>query len=423
MTRGCGAMARPKNCWSLKVGAPGNAVTLYERRPGGALYLRWWVSGTEDVPGRWAKRALKHDNRDVGEQTAKEVAASLLASTLATATGKATVTEVLACYERDVCAHQKGHGPHEAKRRIALWFHVLGGQRDVNTIDFPTMDRFSRERRAGAIKLEKYSLSAKPSNRTVGADIEFLRAALNHACTVVRPNGARMLRANPIDGYELPKNRRPRRPVVSYDRFLKVLEKADAADSQRLFGGFMALVEGLGWRVSAICALRASDVDLKASPSGPHGRIYRRAEFDKEGMSGWVPMSESVRAGIDRIRAVNPAIGEWPLFPAPRARVAIPQGKIPKAWSRHHARKLLERAEALAKLDKVEGGDFHPYRRKWSTERKHLPDVDVAASGGWADTRALKMSYQQVDEATMLAVVSEPTKLRDAKPTPNSETA
>lgn len=145
----------------------------------------------------------------------------------------------------------------------------------------------------------------------------------------------------------------------------------------------------------------------------PQGRIYKRADVDKEGMSGWVPMSESVRAAVDRIRAANPAIGDWPLFPAPRARMNVGQSEIPKPWTRHHARALLDRAETLAKLPKVEGGDFHPYRRKWATERKHLPDADVAAAGAWADTRALRMSYQQVDEETMLAVVTERRKLRD----------
>jgi hypothetical protein len=128
-----------------------------------------------------------------------------------------------------------------------------------------------------------------------------------------------------------------------------------------------------------------------------------------------------------------------PLFPAPRARVkgparpataptgdnvvALPVAPVaetaetpqmPKAWSRHHARKLLERAENAAKVGHLEGSDFHAYRRKWATERKHLPDADVAAAGAWSDTRALKMSYQLTDEQTLLAVVNEPTKLRDA---------
>ena len=146
----------------------------------------------------------------------------------------------------------------------------------------------------------------------------------------------------------------------------------------------MILVEGLGWRVSAICQLRACDVELRATRTSPHGRLFKRPETDKEEIGGWIPMSAEVRAGVDRILAANPAIGEWPLFPAPRATAPAANGKIPKPWTRHYARALLERAEKRAKLDKIDGGDFHPYRRKWATERKHLPDVDVARAGGWS---------------------------------------
>lgn len=35
------------------------------------------------------------------------------------------------------------------------------------------------------------------------------------------------------------------------------------------------------------------------------------------------------------------------------------------------------------------------------------------AAGGRSDPRALKQSYQRTDAATLLAVVSEPTKVRD----------
>jgi len=163
---------------------------------------------------------------------------------------------------------------------------------------------------------------------------------------------------------------------------------------------------------------------LRKTKATPFGRILKRAETDKEGVSGWVPISGSVRAGIDRIRSVNPALGEWPLFPAPRAKTEVEgRGEIPKAWTRHHARKLLERAERLAKLEKVEGGEFHPYRRKWSTERKHLPDVDVAHVGGWLDTRALKMSYQHADDLTAYAVIAEPNKLRELSENDEAESA
>ena len=69
------------------------------------------------------------------------------------------------------------------------------------------------------------------------------------------------------------------------------------------------------------------------------------------------------------------------------------------------AARWLLRAEVLADLPKLVGGVFHPYRRLWATERKHHSDIDVAAAGGWKDTKALKLSYQQSDPAAVLRVV------------------
>ena len=80
--------------------------------------------------------------------------------------------------------------------------------------------------------------------------------------------------------------------------------------------------------------------------------------------------------------------------------------------SRHLAAKWLQRAEALAGLESQKGTQWHAYRRKWATERKHLPDVDVAEVGGWKTLEILKTAYQQADPETMLRVVLEPAKLR-----------
>ena len=68
-------------------------------------------------------------------------------------------------------------------------------------------------------------------------------------------------------------------------------------------------------------------------------------------------------------------------------------------------------AERHAGLPKLEGGLWHPYRRKWATERKHRPLKDVAAAGGWKDIDTLLRCYQQPDEDTVLAVMSEERKL------------
>lgn len=57
----------------------------------------------------------------------------------------------------------------------------------------------------------------------------------------------------------------------------------------------------------------------------------------------------------------------------------------------------LRMAYERAKLTPQRGGLWHPFRRKWASERKGHPVVDVAAAGGWKDVRTVQNSYQQVD--------------------------
>ena len=65
----------------------------------------------------------------------------------------------------------------------------------------------------------------------------------------------------------------------------------------------------------------------------------------------------------------------------------------------------VRRAERRAGLPKLRGSTAHAYRQLWASERKNLPDVDVAAAGGWKDTRSLQTSYQEADPASVLNAV------------------
>lgn len=410
-------MARPRKLWSLSLGAHGHRVTVYERKASGPLWLRWWEAALDGgFQGRWRYRALGHPDRMVGERTGRSVAGQLLASTLAAAVGRTTVAEVFAAYERDVAMHLKGAGPKEAARRIKLWTHFLNASREVQTIDHPTLDRYVRERLAGRLIVPGVELRRLPGPRAVEADFTFLQAALNHATKVVRPGGQRLLTTNPAHGYQPPRQKNPRRPVATFDRYLALQSHADGVDPQRLFGAFLALVEGLGWRVSAICQLRACDIDRAERPTTPLGRIHKCGETDKEGSDQWVPMSEDVREAIEALadRHANMGrllVGGAPLFPAPGGPTRAADDVRP--WDRFHARKLLERCETAAKLKPLDGSDFHAFRRKWATERKTMPAQDVAAAGSWRDLRCLQAAYTQTDANTMLAVVTSPIKLRD----------
>ncbi len=83
--------------------------------------------------------------------------------------------------------------------------------------------------------------------------------------------------------------------------------------------------------------------------------------------------------------------------------------------TRHLADKWLRKGEKLAGLEPLRGTLWHSYRRKWATERKHMPDVDVAHAGGWKNTVSLETAYQQADAETTLRVVLEAGALREAK--------
>ncbi len=138
-------------------------------------------------------------------------------------------------------------------------------------------------------------------------------------------------------------------------------------------------------------------MDERLAEHMPHGAIRWAAESDKEGFLHISPINAPARESLELYLRRNPRVGDVPLFPGPR--------KKDKPIRRELAAQWLVKAEKLAELPKLVGGVFHPYRRLWASERKMLPDVDVAAAGGWRDTRALKASYQHADPATMLRVV------------------
>ena len=78
-----------------------------------------------------------------------------------------------------------------------------------------------------------------------------------------------------------------------------------------------------------------------------------------------------------------------------------------KPVSRHHASVWLERAYRRAGLQRQRQGLWHPFRRKWATDRKSYPVRDVAAAGGWDDLPTAMM-YQHADQDTLREVIDNP---------------
>ena len=118
-----------------------------------------------------------------------------------------------------------------------------------------------------------------------------------------------------------------------------------------------------------------------------------------------MPAPEPLVKALKEFRRRLAAMTGW-IFPG----VRLPE----QPTDRHLFDKWLMVAEKRAHVPKLKGGIWHPYRRKWATERKYLPLKDVAEAGGWKDTETLLACYQQPDDETLLAVMSEPRKVHDA---------
>ena len=249
---------------------------------------------------------------------------------------------------------------------------------------------------------------------TTAADVVWLLGVLNWATKWQDSDARYLMRENPARGFPIPVEKNPRRPVATQDRYERVHAVAEqvimvvcGGRSRRSVQSYLPevldLVHHTGRRISAILALRYEDLRLD---QGPQGSILWPADTDKTKKQWLVPLSSSSRAAIDRILAERPGIGAAYLFPAPRDPSKPLDKDVAADW-------LLE-AEKLAGVEKHDGSLWHAYRRGWATARKHLPDVDVAAAGGWSDTTTLKQVYQQADQETMYKVVSEPAVIREA---------
>lgn len=387
-----------------RVGGPGHWVSIV-RRPGTAnLSLRWW--NPELGPkGNYQWETLGHADAARAEATAREKAAELLQGVQVADGGPVRLAYLFSRYRRDVTAQKPELQQRDDRRRIDVWTAHLGADFDPLTLTVTHLKTFEQLRRAGALAVPGRQLQPA-RNKTIREDEVFLTAVFNWAASIEA--GVRLLPRNPMAGYQKPREINPRRPRTSYDVFLELDAVADVVDPQRLFRGFLQLLEALGWRASAICELRACDLDLRRyAKVAPHGRILKREETDKVGVEQWVPLSKPARAAIDLVLNRNTVVGEAPLFPAPRSRKRV-------AWTRHRARALLLKAYKEAEVPAEERVGLHAYRRKWATERKHLPRKDVAAAGAWLSPRTLDI-YEQADQETILAVVSETKKLRRPK--------
>jgi integrase len=393
-------------------GEKGCTVTVYERAPGGLLYARAFDPTLAGGMGGYRRMSLKHRDQERAKTYALDQAAKLREGRAEVIEGKTALSRLLAEY----LSHRtprKSEGERESdRRRAGMWLRVLGAGRDPQLISLGEWEQFIDARQSGALGADGGSVRAggrQPVRiRTVEEDCLWLRQVLNWGTKWRGASGRYLLRDNPLRGYPVPEEKNPRRPFASTDRYEAIRRVSDQVlmgrhNARRSYlTELLDIAAGSGRRISAICGLRYEDLRLG---EGPRGWIRWPRDTDKTGRETVTPINALVRAALDRVLAERPGIGRAFLFPSPKNPERHVSKDLASAW--------LQRAERLAGVPKQDGSLWHAYRRSWVTARKHLPDADVAAAGGWRNLAVLKACYQRPDDAAILAVVEGGRELRE----------
>ncbi len=381
-------------------------IRLFQKRSGGTFFRSVWTHDRGEN-----RKSLGTSDRSEAERLGKELLSALLKNEYVEASGVVTLSHLWERYKTESVSFLDNDTRTiaEAESHAAILMSYFGQDCDVRQLTEQDQLAFTKKRLAGGLKgLKDYETKAVRS-RSVEVDLKLLHSMLRWATTVRVRGGKRLLDSNPLAGIKRLREQNPKRPIATWERFQGTCkacqELASESDTDAVRRKWirleMALVlaEATGRRLGSIRKLAWGDVNMN------NNTIHWRAEHDKKRKEWVIPAPPALIAELQSFRVkLGGAFGGL-LFPSVQDAAVPIRRDVLGQW--------LVQAEKKAKLPKLEGGAWHPYRRAWATSRKHLPTVDVAQAGGWSDLNTLMKCYQQADSDTLLAVMLEPKKVSD----------
>ena len=372
-------MARTtKQRWSYLSGEKGrNRVRAYERASG-ALMIEFRDRG------RRRRIALDHRDRDQAKRQADAAAAGIAKAEVPVPERpkERTLGELFEMYLGEVTPTKATNTQKHDRRTTEMLSRYFGASRTVVTLSVRDRDRFVRDRRAGRIAPAGSRAGTSVGDRVIEQDLRLLNAVFNWATMAGDGGGGVLLERNPFKGYKLPKEKNPRRVVLTDDEYTAL--RAVAVDVDWRFYVALVIAHETGHRIGAISELRWSDIDLDGE------EITWRAENEKTGYRHQTPMTRAASEALEFARSRNPGIGDAPVFPAPKDAA--------RGMSRHLARDWWKKAEVLAQLDPKRGRGWHSLRRKFASDLMHVPLKTLCELGGWKSHQTVLSCYQHPDQ-------------------------
>jgi integrase len=424
-------MTRRAKTWSYSVGnrrdkiGGGVTVRVYEREGGGVIYLALWDPEARDGAGGYRRLSLATTDRAAARKRADDAYAEITTGRRASLNRAPTIGAIIDGYLKHECQAMADGTLRWLPPALESWKNFLGADTAADDVGQREWTDYVRLRMAGAIDNRGQPVPAGAPRRpvkpgTVRLALDAIMAAFHWAETFRIDNKRRMLAENPFKGLKYPDDPNVSRSIWTHDRFEKVLAAAETLTMQVEWYGrrrpvpccladVMVIAEETGRRIGAVRQLRVSDLKLSDMTEGaPHGVIEWPAATDKKRKAWRGPISRNLRERLLKILRSREAVGgDGYLFPAPRS-ASQPVGRETLAV-------FLRKALAAAGLPRLEFEAFHGLRRKWATERKHLPERDVAQAGGWRSPSVMKRAYQQADDVGVLEAVLSPRRIRRAE--------
>lgn len=181
---------------------------------------------------------------------------------------------------------------------------------------------FTRKRLAGGISYGEKGKTKSVRARSVEVDLQLLHTMLRWAVTVRSRSGRRLLEQNPLMGVKRLREKNPKRPVATWERYqetrkavedLAARAKSDTSRRQWLkLELALTLAEATGRRLGAIRQLRWEDVDLSRST------IRWRAETDKKGKEWVIPIPPTLCEELRTFRVKMGGLFGGLIFPSAR---------------------------------------------------------------------------------------------------------
>jgi integrase len=397
--------------WARSLGHRGVRVRLFQKRKDGVFYRDVWCPGGVD------RKSLGTTESHEAEKLGLALLGELVTKGKELRDGALFLGELWRRFSAE-CPQwldNEAHTRDDDEGRIAVIIAHFGDMYDVRNLSAAEVQLYAAARRRGGIKVDTERVTKAVRARSVAADLRLLKQMLRWATTVrMKAGRERLLDRDPLVGVTIDREKDPNRPLATWDRFEKTREAIHAlrdgaeTDEARLkwtrLELALVLAEATGRRRGSICGLAWEDVDLTRAV------ITWRAETEKTRRTAEVGIPLKLLEELKRFRQVFAEYGGlqtlrgW-LFPSQSDSTRPIHPDLLSRW--------LLKAEGEAKLPKLRGGLWHPFRRGWATARKHHPVKDVAAAGGWKDINTLLTSYTAADSETVLAVMSEERKIRE----------